>query len=210
MPSKYPKAAVERCRDLYIKYNGTNYEAIEREMQKDWPGWSKQNLNDRNDKKRGKRLGWISEYGFERALLESIKMSSTAVLGDEQALYQGIKAVRVKLEGFVKWGEGDAAPTRDQIYQYRDFCKLEIEARRNLDLSRDNLETFVAGYEKLVVWLGQLDPAAAKALVKNGDKLVEMAELHYGTDGKEEEVGDGAVPREDEGGQPEGSGLRSV
>jgi hypothetical protein len=192
MPTQYSQEAVELCRKLYCKYGGKNAEAIEREMQKVYPGWRRNNLNDRGKGKEG-RLGWVTKYGFENSLKLHVQKLTESVNDDEQGLYLGIKTVRKELEKQVVGKQ----PTRDQLYQYRDFCKLEIEARRNLDLSRDNLETFVAGYEKLLTWSTEIDKALARLLVKHGEKLAELAAAHYG---KSEEIDAGASDREDEGG----------
>ena len=198
MAKAYGQEAIEHCRALYCKYGGRNFEAIEAEMQRTYPGWRISNLKDRKRLKGDKepQLGWINRYGFDNSLKLHLQKLTENVNDDEQDLYLGIKTVRKGLQTAVVGG----AATKDEIYQYRDFAKLEIEARRNLDLSRDNLETFVSGYEKLVVWLGDIDPAAAKLLVKNGDRLADMAKAHYG---KAEADIDGASNQPDEsGGEP--------
>lgn len=191
--TNYSLESIERCRQLYCRYGGKNFEAIEFEMRRDWPRWQRAMLFDRG---RGKnaRLGWITKFGFDNSLKIYTQKLVESVNDDEQDLYLGIRTIRKELQKAVSGKEA----TKDQIYQYRDFCKLEIEARRNLDLTRDNLETFVAGYEKLVGWLAGIDPEAAKRLVANGEKLAELAQAHYG---KQEEEHDGTGSREDEGGE---------
>lgn len=194
----YNQEAIEKARGLYIKYGGENFGAIQREMQKQYPGWRKSNLVSRQEKAyRGRaareKLGWVELYGFEKSLKLHLQQLATSAKNDEQDLYLGIKAVRKELQTKVAAG----IATRDEVYSYRDFCKLEIDARKNLDLSQDNLETFVSGYEKLLIWLGELDAAAAKVVVKHGDRLAEMAKAHYG---EEETEFDGAGDRADEGG----------
>lgn len=194
MARTYSQEAIELCRGLYCKYGGKNHEAIEREMQKVYPGWRRTNLVDRNKAKdRLPQIGWINRYGFDRSLKLHIEKLTENVNDDEQGLYVGIKRVRQTLEKAVHSGEA----TKDGVYQYRDFCKLEIEARKNLNLTRDNLDTFVAGFEKLLIWLGELDPQAAKMLAKHGDKLAELAAAHYG---KETEEFERAGDRENESG----------
>ncbi|MCW5959279.1 MAG: hypothetical protein KIS76_03900 [Pyrinomonadaceae bacterium] len=188
MPRTYGQEAIEKCRALYCRFGGKNFDAIEREMRKEYPGWRKQNLIDR----RG-RLGWIANYGFQNSLKIHLQKLTESVNDDEQDLYISIREMR-KASQLKAMGKN---ATRDEVYQYRDFCKLEIEARRNLDLSRDNFETFVSGYEKLLGWLSELDAEAAAALVKHGEKLAELAEAHYG----KEETGGGAKPGTDEGGE---------
>lgn len=178
---------------LYCRYGGKNYPAIEREMRKaGWPSWSQTNLMDRGRGKNAK-LGWINRFNYERSLQDYNERLVEKVNDDAQDLYIGIKQVRKTLQTKVTSGKC----TKDELYSYRDFCKLEIEARRNLDLSRDNLETFVACFDKLLTWLGEIDPAAAKLVVKSGDKLAALAQAHYG---KAETDDAGAIDRADEGG----------
>lgn len=194
MPTQYDQETIEFCRSLYLKYGGKNHDAVEREMQKEFPGWRKQNLIDRGTGKDA-RLGWINKHGFDNSLKIYLQKLTESVNDDEQDLYLGIKATRKTMQAKI----AGKNPSKDEIYQYRDFCKLEIEARRNLDLSRDNLETFVSGYEKLVNWLSEIDKAAAKLLIKHGEKLSELASAHYGK--QQEEINDGAGVGANEGGE---------
>lgn len=193
MGKRYSNEAIEYCRTLYHKYGGRSHDLIEAEMHKaGWPGWRRNTLYDKG-KGEHERFGWITKHGFERTLKIYVETLAERVNNDEQDLYIGIRRVRQALQKAVDAGTA----TKDEVYQYRDFCKLEIDARKNLDLSRDNLETFVSGFEKLVIWLEGLDPAAAKVLVKHGEKLADMAAAHYG---KTEAEHDGASNRADESG----------
>ncbi len=192
MPVSYSPEAVEKCRALYLKYGGKNHAAIEAEMQREYPGWQKGNLEDKGIKR--PRMGWVTKYGFERSLEIHTAKLVMAVNNDEQDLYIGIRTVRKALEVEAIGRNAN----KDSRREYREYCKLEIEARRNLELGRDNFETFVAGYEKLVMWLGDVDPAAANLLIRNGKRLAELAEALYG---KAETDDDGTSSRTDEIGQ---------
>lgn len=209
MPTQYNQDAIEEARRLYCKFGGKNLEAVEREMQKKYPKWRKHLLLDRG-KGKNERLGWITKYGFEKSLEIHLKTLMTAVADDTQNLYIGIKSVREALQLKVSGKD----PSKDELYQYRDFCKLEIEARKALDLSRDNLETFVSGYEKLMIWTADIDPDLARGLAKIGDQLTELAKAHYG---ENETLDGGAGPDPDGiGEQPHpgedtgGSGIRPI
>lgn len=194
MPKQYPEEAIEEARRLYCKYGGRNHELIERDMAKaGYVGWKRSILYDKG-KNENARMGWITRHGFDRSLRIYTEKLTEKVNNDEQDLYISIRDIR---KSFAKAVESGVA-TKDEVYQYRDFCKLEIEARKNLDLSRDNLETFVAGYEKLLMWAADLDKTLAKLLVKHGDRLAELAKAHYG---KTETDDDGTGFREDESGE---------
>ena len=191
----YNEEAIEICRKLYCKYGGKNLDAIEREMRKQYPSWRKKYLFDQGKEgSRHFRFGWVTKWGFDNSLKIYLQKLTESVNDDEQDLYIGIRTVRKAMQLKVV---GKSA-SKDDIYQYRDFCKLEIEARRNLDLSRDNLETFVAGYEKLLTWSTDIDKELTRLLIKHGEKLAELAQAHYG---KAETDDDGAGDREDEGGE---------
>src|SRR5436190_24097111 len=161
MAKTYSNEAIELCRKLYCKYGGENFDGIQREMQKKFPGWHKRNLLDRG-KGKETRLGWITKHGFETSLKIWTEKLVESVNDDEQDLYLGIKALRKTTQSRAI---GEAA-TKDDVYQYIKLCSLEIDARKNLDLTRDNLETFVSGYEKLVSWLSDIDQKAARMVIK--------------------------------------------
>ncbi len=177
MPKRYSQEVVERARKLYCENGGKNFDVIENEMRKVFPSWRKQNLIGRG-KGKDSRLGWIDEHNFDKSLLEYQKTQIVAVNDDIQKLYLGIKAVREKLQDKVT---GDN-PTRDDIYAFRDFCKLEMEARTKLDLEKDSYETFVAGFEKMLAWLQEIDKNTALAFLSGdtAEQILERARIEYG------------------------------
>lgn len=179
MPSKYDQSAIEYCRLIYCKNGGNNFDAIEQEMREKYPNWVKGNLIDKG-KGRSARFGWITKHNFEKSLQEYLKTQTVAVNDDVQKLYLGIKKVRETLQEKVT---GDkATPTRDDIYAYRDFAKLEMEARDKLDLEKDNYESFAACFEKLLAWLPDIDLNAAKAFLTGdtAERILAKARVEYG------------------------------
>jgi hypothetical protein len=197
MPSKYGDDAVELCRDLYDKYNGTNHDAIEREMRKVFPGWSKANLQNKPAwRNRGPRLGWIEEYGYERSLKLKLELKIEAVADDERGLYIGIKKIRQRLE---RKALGDNASDKERGH-YFAAAKLEIEARRNLDLSKANLETYAEAFDLISSWAVDVDPELARRLVKVAPRFTDLAQAHYG---KKDGIDDGAGASEDQRGDGE-------
>lgn len=177
MPKQYDQEAIEFCRQLYCKHGGKNFDAIETEMQARYPSWSKQNLIGRG-KSGDARLGWIDEHNFDKSLEEYLKTQVAAVTDDVQKRYLGIKGVCDRLEKKVENGNA----SRDDIYSYRDFCKLEMEYRLKLDLQKDSYESFAAGLENLLAWLPEIDEKAA-AVFLSGDtveQILARARAEYG------------------------------
>ena len=176
MPKQYEQEAIELCRTLYCKYGGRNYDRIEEEMvEAGYVGWSKQLLFTKG-RGRNFREGWIERYGFDKSQAEYLKTQIEGVVDDPSKLYLEIKAVREKLGEKVKNGNG----SRDEIFAHRDYCKLEIEARKWLDLAKDNYEVFVLVWEKILAWLPELSEPATLELLAVAELLLERARREYG------------------------------
>ena len=185
MAQRYDQEAIEICRKLYIQHGGKNHDAIETAMRKaGYEGWKKQNLFNRGAGSDA-RLGWIERYGFEKSNRDYLKAQVEDQATDEvQKLYQAIKKVRETLQTKMTGGHS----SRDEMFSFRDFCKLEMDALNKLNLSRDNYETFVAVWEKILSWLTELAPAAAISLIAGdtAEKLLERAKAEYGDEEKQQ------------------------
>ena len=195
MAKSYSEEAIELCRRLYCKYGGKNHDAIQREMRAaGYSGWSKINLQNRGrEGPRGERMGWVDKYGFDNSLRLHIEKLATSVNNDEQDLYLSIKTLRKRLQGKALARN----PDTKVVSQFRDLAKLEIEARRNLDLSRSNLETFAEAFELIATWAPDIDADLASRFIKSADRFMELAQAHYGK--QEDSVNDGTGDGPDEG-----------
>lgn len=190
MAATYDQKAIDLCRSLYLKYGGRNYEAIEREMQKQYPGWRKQNLV-RRGRGRDEREGWIERYGFDRSLELHTKLQTESVLNDSQKFYLTIKTVWESLADTVK----GSARTKDDLYAFRDYSKLLLDAKDQLDLGRANFETFVEAWELLCVWGEELLSAKAFGeLLAISETVLEKARLQYGeSEGEDQSFDSGSL-----------------
>ena len=75
MPVKYTQDAVERCKELYLKYNGQNYKLIEQEMRLKYPRWTKSVLcSVKATKGRNAKLGWPDKYGWDKLLKQQLEI----------------------------------------------------------------------------------------------------------------------------------------
>jgi hypothetical protein len=175
MPKSYPQEAVDLCLTLYLKYGGQNFDAVQREMKREYPAWSKGLLHSKGTGKDA-RLGWMDKYGWQNALKLHLENKVERVQNDTQKLYQDIKTIRETLAKKAK--SLDATATDLQLFA--KYCELEIKARQTLELSKSNLETFADSYELICSWLPDVDAAVGKGFLKCGDKLIQMAEVHYG------------------------------
>jgi hypothetical protein len=168
----YPAEAIEKCFRLYLRFNGGQWDRIEKEMRREWPGWSKQNLGNRGDK-----LGWIEKYGWEAGLKLHLATKPAGARTSAETLFNEIEETRKKL--FADLQALGGRQDRDLVYQYRDFCKLSIEALSKVQGAGNTLESFVAFWERLLDMLPEISEKAAAALLAVADQVIERAGAEY-------------------------------
>jgi hypothetical protein len=175
MPRKYSDEAIALCAQLYLKFNGQQLDRLEAEMRQQFPGWSKQNLHSRG-KGANLKIGWIEKFGWEAMLKLKISTSARQAATSAEKLFLEIEQIRERLKETL---DAQGGTDRDLIYQHRDYCKLTIDALVRLAQARDNVEMFVAMYERLLEWLGELSAPALSELLKVGNAITERARKHY-------------------------------
>lgn len=173
MPRKYDDEAVQRCFDLYLKFNGQQHERIEAEMRKVYPGWSVQNLYTRG-KGANLKIGWIEKYGWEGALTLKLATSGRGAATSAEKLFLEIEAARERIKTALD-AQG-AGTDRDLVYQHRDYCKLSIDALARLEAAGDNFDSFVAMWERLCAWLPELSPTATRELLAVSEEVLRKAQ----------------------------------
>lgn len=176
MPRTYNEEAVEKAFNLYLKFNGANHELIEREMRKVYPGWSKQNLYTRGVAANLK-IGWIEKFGWDKALKLKVATSGRAAQTSAERLFLEIEQARATIKANL---DAQGGTDRDLVYQHRDYCKLSMDALSKLEAARDSFDGFVAMYERLMEWLGEINPQVLGELVQATDAVTERARKHYG------------------------------
>jgi hypothetical protein len=172
MPAKYSPEAIALCRKLYIQFGG-NDKQIEKEMRKEYPSWSKQNLYAKGNGS-DSRLGWIVEHGFEKSAQLDLQTKIGAIESDDERAYKTIVEIADKFRTAALSGDKEGAN------QYAKFITLQLEFRNKLDLSQSNFETFVEAWERITFWAKEIDMNLAKLFYKNKDAFIEKAKLHYG------------------------------
>lgn len=177
MPRKYPEEAQEYCFRLYLKYNGAQHDRIEAEMQRaGWTAWTKQNLYTRG-RGANQKVGWIERFGWDEALKLKVQTSGRAAQTSAEKLFLEIESQRERIKAAL---DAQGGTDRDLVYQHRDYCKLSVEALQKLEAARDNFDGFVAMYERLLEWLGEISQPALSELLKANEGVTERARRHYG------------------------------
>ncbi|MBS1793365.1 MAG: hypothetical protein JSS81_05895 [Acidobacteria bacterium] len=169
---EYPHEAKELCRKLYCQYGG-NPAQIEREMKKQYPGWTRRLLNDRGTGP-DSRHGWITKYGFEKSLELHQQNQIASVVNDDERRYQAVVKLADHYQEKALQGDEKA------VQLFIKLTEQQIELRNKLDLTTGNFETFVEDFELIVKWAKEIDTDLAKLFYKRKDEFIEMAEVHFG------------------------------
>jgi hypothetical protein len=175
MPRKYSDEAVDYCFQLWLRHNGENHDLIEAAMRKVWPGWSKQNLYERGAGANHKD-GWIVKYGWENALKIKRATSARQAATSAEKLFLEIEQQRERIKTEL---DGKGSCDKDLIYQHRDYCKLSIDALARLAASGNNIDAFVAMWERLMRWLPDISVSATRELLAVSDQVLERAKVEY-------------------------------
>ncbi|HUF02805.1 MAG TPA: hypothetical protein VMM38_01375 [Aridibacter sp.] len=168
MPARYGQDAIDLCRKLYCDHGGNNAE-VEKAMRKVYPSWTRQNLVDRDD-----RLGWITKYGFEKALKLSIELAVGEIEPDDQRRYKAIVMLADAWQDKALSGDDKA------VDKFIKLTSLQVELRNKLDLKASTFETFVDAFEQIVTWSKEVDVNLAKLFYKHRERFIEKAGAHYG------------------------------
>ncbi len=200
----YGPDAIDFCFKLYLKYNGQHFERIEKEMHKaGWTGWKAQNLRDRGDHGKGTfKEGWVSKYGWERALEKHLAQKVAPSLDSAEALVREIEEVRKSLAEEIRL-KGAKETDKERLQLHRDYCNLSISALTKVEAARDTLGGWVNFFERLIEWGVDVDSKLGRLLVKFSDQLIARAEKEFGETVKSEELSMnvGTNP-EDQGAEP--------
>ena len=178
MPRKYSDEAIDYCFQLYLRHNGENHDLIEVAMRKVWAGWSKQNLYTRG-KGKNEKQGWIDKYGWLKALEIKRATAPRQAASAVEKLFLEIEQVRERLYGdlFAQGAKGGF--NRDLVYQHRDYCTQTINALARLDAAGNNIDSFVAMWDRLMRWLPDISVSATRELLAVSDQILERAKVEY-------------------------------
>lgn len=188
MGARYSSEAVQRCKELYLLYNGGQHDRIETEMRREWPGWSKSNLQDKGKPtlKNGKpnpkfRQGWVSLYSWKGALELRALVSAEGALTSAQLLFLEIEGMRrmIKKEIDAKGYNALLKENKDLLYQHRDYCTLSTNALARLEKARDNLAGFTKFWNDLLNWMPGISEKALRELLKVSEQVIERAKAEY-------------------------------
>lgn len=188
MPKKVSPECISDCFDLYLKYNGSNFPAIQREMrEKGWSTFSSQNIRKRID---GEHVGWESEFGWKKALEEINAKRGQVAMTSVEELHHEVEIVRKTVfETLQRLGVSDPA-NKWLLWEHRHYVEKTAYILGSLDKACDNYANFIFFLKNLLAAATKISPDLARSLCEAEDPLLDWAEKNFVT---EEEKPNAAV-----------------
>lgn len=172
MPKLISPECIEEAFELYLKYNGANMPAIEKEMrQRGWTTFSSQRIRKLVN---GEYIGWESEFGWKKALEIKLANHGKAVLTKGEKLYEEVETIRGKLFERIKTHGVD---NRDLVWQHDKYSQRSAEILAIIEKSKD---VDFAGFLKFLITISvSISPALARELCNAEDAIIRRAKNDF-------------------------------
>jgi hypothetical protein len=179
VPKKVHPDCISDCFDLYVKYNGSNFPAIEREMrEKGWTTFTKQNIRKKVD---GEYVGWESELGWQKALKQINENRGKAAMTSAEGLHQEVETVRTAIfEQIIEKGIKNP-DNKWLLWEHGKYVAKTADILKSLDGARDNYANFVFFLKHLLAAATRISPDLAKSICEAEDALLDWAEKEFVT-----------------------------
>lgn len=179
---------VKAAFELYLLYNGENFDEIEKEMhRRGWTEFKKAKLKSRGFGE-NRRAGWIEKFGWDNALkLRAATAGTVAVTSAESLLFE-VESIRKKLFTEIE-ARGIARAGKDAIYQHDKYVNRSIEILAQLNDARDNFANFRFFLQHLIAAAPKMSTALATALIEAEDGLLDWAEANFATSDNSDDAG---------------------
>lgn len=182
MPKTIPPECKSDAFDLYVKYNGSNLPAIEREMRaRGWTTFTKQNIRK---KVNGEYVGWETELGWVKALEQINATRGKVAMTSAEGLHYEVESVRTTIYGIIVRQGLDDPENKWLIWEHRKYVKETADILKSLEAARDNYANFVFFLKKLLAAATRISPELARVLCEAEEALLDWAESEFVTEDK--------------------------
>lgn len=169
---RYDQQTINRCFQLYLVYNGKQFERIAAEMRRDYPWFKTERI-----------AAWEKRFTWDAALKVKIESDKRAALTSADELVDEIETVRKQLFELIR---KDGSNDKELRAQHIHYCRLSVEALTKVKESRDTLGGWLVFWEKLLEWLPDYSTHALDAILQVSSAVIDRAAKEYGTAGDEE------------------------
>ena len=179
MPKITPPECISDCFDLYVKYNGSNFVAIEREMRaRGWSTFTKQNIRK---KVSGEYVGWEIEFGWTKALEQINSNRGKAAMTSAEGLHHEVETIRTTIFNEILTRGVNDPDYKFLLWEHGKYVGKTADILKSLDSSRDNYANFIFFLKKLLGAATKISPDLARAICEAEDALLDWAEKEFVT-----------------------------
>lgn len=180
MPKKAQPECISDCFDLYLKYNGSNFPAIQKEMrEKGWHTFTSQNIRKKID---GEYVGWESELGWQNALAEINANRGRVAMTSAEGLHHEVESVRKTIYDLIKENGVRNPENKWLLWEHGKYVKKTTEILSSMGAARDNYANFVFFLKHMLRAATNISPDLARALCEAEDPLLDWAEKTFVTE----------------------------
>jgi hypothetical protein len=179
MPKKVHPDCISDAFDLYVKYNGSNFSAIEQEMRaRGWSTFTKQNIRK---KVSGEYVGWEIDFGWQAALEQINANRGKAAMTSAEGLHSEVETIRTRLYNeLLKRGVNDPI-YKFLLWEHGKYVGKTADILKSLDDSRDNYANFIFFLKNLLAAATKISPDLARTVCEAEDALLDWAEKEFVT-----------------------------
>lgn len=180
MPKNVSPECISDCFDLYLKYNGSNFPAIQKEMrEKGWSTFTSQNIRK---KIAGEYVGWESEFGWQKALSDINAKRGQVAMTSAEGLQHEVETIRKTLFESLQELGVKHPEYKFLLWEHGKYVAKTKDILVSLDAARDNYANFVFFLRHLLAAATKISPDLARALCEAEDALLDWAEKNFVTE----------------------------
>lgn len=177
MPKKAHPDCVSDCFDLYVKYNGSNFAAIERDMRaRGWSTFTKQNIRK---KVAGEYVGWEPEFGWQKALELITANRGKAAMTSAEGLHHEVETIRTTIYNEILTRGVNDPDYKFLLWEHGKYVAKTAEILKSLDGSRDNYANFNFFLRHLLAAASKISPDLARTICEAEEALLDWAEKEF-------------------------------
>lgn len=163
--------------DLYVKYNGQNFPAIEAEMRaRGWTTFTRQSIRK---KLNGTYRGWEIELGWRKALEQINANRGKAAMTSAEGLQAEVETIRKALFDEITARGVNDPDYKFLLWEHGKYVKKTAEILTTLDTAKDNYANFVLFLKHLLTAATSISPDLARAICESEEALLDWAERKF-------------------------------
>ncbi len=177
MPKRVHPDCVSDAFELYVKFNGQNFPAIEKAMrEKGWTSFTSQSIRK---KLNGEYVGWEAELGWVKALEQINAERGKLAMTSAEGLHNEVETVRTQIyRQILEKGIKDP-DNKWLLWEHGKYVEKTADILKDLEQARDNFANFVFFLKQLLTAATKISPDLAKALCEAEDGLLDWAEKRF-------------------------------